>query len=308
MGVVRGLYRYPVKSMVGEVLDECLVGPGGVVGDRAYALIDEEDGRLASAKNPRKWGALLGFRAAFVSEPAADGGDGPPPVLITGPDGAEIRSDDPDCDAFLSKGIGRSVRLATTGQAGLSFEEVWPDIEGLAPEEFIEQTSVGREEGTGDVVSAIPAGMFAPPGTFFDLSVIHLLTTATLDRLAALEPEGTFDVLRYRPNVLLDVDGDGVDGDGDGAEGEGFVENGWVGRAVTLGGGGAALTVTLLTMRCVMTTLAQGDLPRDRSTLRTIAAHNRVEIPGLGTWACAGAYADVRAGGVVRVGDVVQVE
>ena len=307
MGVVRGLYRYPVKSMVGEVLDECVVGPGGVLGDRAYALIDEEDGRLASAKNPRKWGALLGFRAAFVSEPAPDGDGGPPPVLITGPDGAEVRSDDPDCDTLLSKAVGRSVRLATTGQAGLAFEEVWPDIEGLAPEEFIDQTAVGREEGTGDVVSAIPAGLFAPPGTFFDLSVVHLLTTATLDRLAGLDPEGTFDVLRYRPNILVDDGGEDGGEDG-GVDATGFVENGWVGRAVTLGGGGAALTVTLPTMRCVMTTLAQGDLPRDRSTLRTIAAHNRVEIPGFGTWACAGAYADVRTGGVVRVGDVVQVE
>jgi len=306
VGVVRGLYRYPVKSMVGEVLDGCVIGPAGVPGDRAYALIDEEDGRLASAKNPRKWGALLGFRAAFVREPAADAGEPVPPVVMTGPDGAEIRSDDPDCGVLLSKAIGRPVRLATTGQAGLSFEEVWPDIEGLAPEEFIDQTAVGRDEGTGDVVSAIPAGMFAPPGTFFDLSVIHLLTTATLDRLAALDPEGTFDVRRYRPNVLVEVDGDGEAGSADTTGG--FVENGWVGRAVTLGGGGAALAVTLPTMRCVMTTLAQGDLPRDRSTLRTIAAHNRVEIAGFGTWACAGAYADVRTGGAVRVGDVVQVE
>ena len=94
---------------------------------------------------------------------------------------------------------------------------------------------------------------------------------------------------RYRPNIVL------------GADGEGFVENGWLGRAVVFDGG-ASVTVSIPTMRCVMTTLAQGDLPRDPDTLRTIAKHNRVEIPGMGTWACAGVYADVTSPGELAVG------
>lgn len=293
MPVVRGLYRYPVKSMRGEVLDEAVVGSAGVLGDRAYALIDQADGKIASAKNPRKWAGLLGFAARFVDEPTAAGP--PPPVVITGPDGA-VRSDDPDIDTWLSKSLGRDVRLATATPhtTGLEFKEVWPDIAGLAPEEFVDQTAIGREED-GDVVSAIPAGLFAPPGTFFDLSTVHLLTTATLARLAELDPEATFDVRRYRPNVLLE------------AEGEGFVEDAWVGRKVVLGDDGAALGVQLPTMRCVMTTLAQEELPRDRRTLKAIAAHNRVEIAGFGTWACAGVYCEVQNGGRVRVGDDVRV-
>jgi hypothetical protein len=297
MAVVQGLYRYPVKSMQGEALDEAVLGPSGVVGDRAYALLDEVEGRLASAKSPRKWGGLLGFRAAFVDEPPADGP--PPPVVITFPDGSTVRSDDPEVHALLTKALGRPVRLiASSGAetAGLSFEEVWPDIEGLAPSEFVDATKVGHEEGSGEVMSAIAAGMFAPPGSFFDLSVIHLLTTATLDALRAAAPGGTFDVRRYRPNVLL------------GADDEGFVENAWVGRSVVLGDGGAAIGVTLPTMRCVMTTLPQDDLPRDRATLKAIAAHNRVEIAGLGTWACAGAYCSVGSAGRVRTGDAYSIE
>ena len=295
MAVVRGLYRYPVKSMRGEVLDEAVVGPGGLLGDRAYALIDPVDGKIASAKSPRKWGGLLGFAARFVIEPTE--GEPAPPVVITGPDGTELHSDDPEVDARLSKAVGREVRLAaaTPDATGLEFEEVWPDIDGLAPEEFVDQTAIGREDGSGDVVSAIPAGLFAPPGSFFDLSVVHLLTTATLTRLSELDPEATFDVRRYRPNVLLDVDG------------EGFVENDWVGRRVALGEDGATLGVQLPTMRCVMTTLAQEELPRDRRTLKAIAAHNRVEIAGFGTWACAGAYCEVQQGGRVRVGDGARV-
>lgn len=291
MAEVRGLYRYPVKSMLGETLEECVVGPAGVVGDRGYALVDESDGKMASAKNPRKWGGLLGFAATYVDEPVAD--EPLPPVEITFPDGEVVRSDAADCDALLSKALGREVRLAVGSPEQKSFEEVWPDIEGLAPDEFIDQTTVGHEP-SGEVISDIPGGLFAPPGTFFDLSVIHLLTTATLAQLESLSPEGTFDVLRYRPNLLLDDTG------------EGFVENDWVGRTLTLGADGAGVTVTLPTMRCVMTTLAQGDLPQDRSTLRTIAQHNRVEIAGFGTWACAGAYADVASPGRIRRGDAVQ--
>jgi uncharacterized protein YcbX len=168
---------------------------------------------------------------------------------------------------------------------------VWPDIEGLAPDQFVASTTVDHEP-SGEVVSAIPLAMFAPPGTFFDLSVLHLLTTSTLRRLAELAPDATFDARRYRPNVLIDGPDDG------------FVENAWVARKVALGAT-AEVTVTLPTMRCVMTTLAQDELPRDRRTLRAIAAHNRLEIAGLGTWACAGAYADVATGGEVRVGDPV---
>jgi uncharacterized protein YcbX len=299
MAVVEGLYRFPVKSMRGEALAEAELGASGVVGDRAYALLDETDGRIASAKSPRKWGGLLGFRATFVDEPQPDAD--PPPVAVEFPDGTVVRSDDPDVHALLSKALGRPVRLiASAGAetAGLQFEEVWPDIEGLAPEEFVASTAVGREEGSGEVLSAIPAGMFAPPGTFFDLSVIHLLTTATLDALRAQAPDATFDVRRYRPNVLLAVD----------AGDDGFVENAWVGRSVALGGDGAALSVSLPTMRCVMTTLPQEDLPRDRGTLRAIAGHNRVEIAGFGTWACAGAYCGVTSGGRVRVGDAYSIE
>ncbi|HEY8544712.1 MAG TPA: MOSC N-terminal beta barrel domain-containing protein, partial [Acidimicrobiales bacterium] len=199
MADVVGLYRFPVKSMRGEELAEAELGPTGVVGDRAYALLDEEEGRLASAKSPRKWGALLGFRATFVDEPVA--GAAPPPVAIDFPDGTTVRSDDPDVHDRLSKALGRPVRLiASAGPetAGLQFEEVWPDIEGLAPEEFVASTAVGREEGSGEVLSAIPAGLFAPPGTFFDLSTVHLLTTATLDALRGAAPDATFDVRRYR--------------------------------------------------------------------------------------------------------------
>src|SRR5687768_11989964 len=99
---VKDIWRYPVKSMLGEPLQEAELGPDGIPGDRAFALVDLDDGMVASAKHPRKWGSLLGCRARFVGEPGGDG-----VVEITLPDGATVRSDDPDVDARLSSLTGR---------------------------------------------------------------------------------------------------------------------------------------------------------------------------------------------------------
>ncbi len=288
---IDALYRFPVKSMLGEQVEQAELTSRGLVGDRAYALVDTGDGTVASAKYPRKWGALLGMSARFTAEPVAGGPV--PPVTITLPDGDELHSDDPGTDAALSDLVGRSVRLTSDAPEGSRFEEQWPDIEGLAPASFIEGTTHAVEGG--EPVSAIGLGMMAPPGTFFDLAALHVVTRATLERLTELGPDGRFDVLRYRPNVLVA----GTD--------PGFAEDEWVGRGLRLGDTARA-GISMLTMRCVMTTLAQGDLPEDRGTLRTVARHHRREIPGLGTWACAGVYADVTGDGVVRTGDPVTLD
>jgi uncharacterized protein len=291
MMTVVSLWRYPVKSMQGEQLDGAELTPTGVVGDRAYAVVDDATGKVASAKHPRKWARLLDCAAAFVAAPQPDAP--PPPVRITLPGGDEVTSDDPAVDERLSEMLGRPVHLESVASEHPTLEELWPAIDGLAPAEFIQSTAVASDEDA-DTVSDITMGLAAPPGTFFDLSTLHLITTATLDRLTALAPGSRFDVRRYRPNVVVGTDDDG------------FVENGWQGRTVHLGADAEA-AVDLATMRCVMTTLAQSDLPGDRETLRAIARHNRIEIPGLGHWACAGVYARVTQTGAVRVGDPVAV-
>jgi uncharacterized protein YcbX len=66
LGTVVSLWRYPVKSMQGEELNAAEVGERGVLGDRAYAVLDRTDGKVASAKNPRKWPRMFEFRAGFA--------------------------------------------------------------------------------------------------------------------------------------------------------------------------------------------------------------------------------------------------
>lgn len=288
---IRSLHRFPVKSMQGEEVESLALLPGGALGDRAYAVVDARDGTVASAKYPRKWGALLGCSAAFLGEPTAD--SAPPPVAVTLPDGRVLESgagSGRELDAALSDLLGRPVTLSADPVAGAEFEEQWPVIEGLAPQQFIDDTTV--EHSDGEAVSRIATAGLTPSDSFLDLGVLHLMTTSTLAALSAAAPDSIFDLRRYRPNLLLDT--------GTAPE---FAEDEWVGR--TLSVGDARITVTMPTMRCVMTTLAQPDVPEDRNTLRTIAKVNRREIPGLGTWACAGAYADVESAGTVRVGETL---
>jgi len=116
-----------------------------------------------------------------------------------------------------------------------------------------------------------------------------VLTTSTLDQLNELRPESRFDERRFRMNVIL------------GTLESGFVENDWLGRALEIGDD-VRLTVSLPDPRCVMTTLAQAELPKDTEILRTLARHNRIDVAG-GLYPCAGVYATVAAPGTVRAGE-----
>jgi uncharacterized protein YcbX len=266
--------------MMGEELNAAELTKVGLLGDRAYALIDGSDGKVASAKNPRKWPTLFDFRAALTGAPRT--GMAIPPVRITLPDGTDISSEQQDIDAILSKALERPVKLeaAESGPQGTAkpagpdapaatAEEYWPDMEGLDHRETV--TDFGL-----------------PQGTFFDSAVVHLLTTATLDRLREINPQGRFEVRRFRPNLVLKAENGSAD----------FVENAWTGRTLAIGDR-VRLSITGPCPRCVMTTLSQGDLPRDTGILRTAAQHNRANV---------GVYAAVLQGGVIRRGDTVSLE
>lgn len=267
MGSVVSLWRYPVKSMIGEELNASDVAERGLIGDRAYALVDQITGKVASAKNPLKWGKLFDFRASFV-EPPRPGGK-VPAVRITLPDGKSTSSDQLEADGLLSQALGARIRLMTASLEKPSYEEYWPNMEGLA----------NRERVTDELM---------PPQTFFDFGTIHVLTTATIDRLRELYPEGRFEVRRFRPNIVIEPS----------PAVEDFVENGWVHRVMQIGEK-VRLRITKPCKRCVMTTLAQGDLPRDLGILRTAARFNHAIV---------GVYASVERGGNIKRGDPVWVE
>jgi uncharacterized protein YcbX len=267
LGSVVSLWRYPVKSMMGEELNASEVTDLGLLGDRAYAVVDSADGKAASAKNPRKWPTLFDFRAGYVEPQRLDAKTRS--VRISLPDGTTVTSDHSDVNQVLSRAFGRDVTLRAAGRGALDTEGYWPDMDGLSHRNTISSFTM-------------------PEGTFFDAGMVHLLTTATLERLRELYPKGRFEPRRFRPNVIVQLD-----------SGEtGFVENAWVGRTLAIGAK-VRMNVTAQCGRCVMTTLPQGDLPRDPGILRTLAEHNHANV---------GVYAAVMCGGRIRRGDSVTME
>jgi uncharacterized protein YcbX len=288
VGAIDALWRFPVKSMLGEELDAVEVSEGGILGDRAYALVDKETDKVVSAKHPKLWPDLLKCRAAFVEPPRP--GDGVPPVRIDLADGSSVSSDSPDVDADLSQFFGREVELSRAAPPDYTIDQYHPDQENLDPQGHRDEVTQEKLGAAFFNERGLPSAV--PEGSFFDLFPLSVLTTSTLDRLSELEPGSRFDARRFRMNVIVDADANG------------FVENGWLGRTLELGDG-VRLMVTLPDPRCVMPTLAQPDLPADKQVMKTLVEHNRLDVAGGGLYPCAGVYAIVEATGTIRAGDRV---
>ena len=288
---VAQLWRFPVKSMGGSTVDRLRLDRRGAHADRLWAVRDIERGVTASA---RRVPVLLGCAARYLAEPEADAGPGNVPgVVITFPDGRELAHDDPAVHAALSELVGREMRLVAlppaddTSQhrmtvadsmANFRASQVREDF-GLTDTEALPDTSVFS---TKDVVTL--ARFSTPPGTFHDLSPVHLMTTASLRDLS---PDGTgYDVRRFRPTVLVDA-ADVT---------QAFPETAWVGGE--LGIGSARLRVTIPTIRCVVPTRPQPEIELDRGITRALAERTNRFL---------GVYADVSTPGVVSVGDEVHV-
>jgi uncharacterized protein len=266
-GKVVALWRYPIKSMQGEQLPVALLAQESLLGDRAFALLDRATGLVASAKNPGRWSRLLACQAAFVVPPTL--GEALPPVRVTLPDGTSILSEQPDFNRRLAQVLGREVVLSRATLSSPRLEQFWPQVEGLTSQPRVTEEAL-------------------PPRTFFDLAPLHLLTTATLGRLANLYPQGRFDVRRFRPNLVVEPTGQEHD----------CVEHRWIGQTLAIGEQ-VRLQITGACPRCVMTTLPQGDLPADLGILRTAARHTQANV---------GVYASVLHGGTMRPGDAIRVE
>src|SRR5436190_787545 len=171
VGSVAALWRYPVKSMMGEELNASEVTGRGLLGDRQFAVVDRSTGKVGGAKNPRKWGNFFDFRATYVEPPRP--GAQMPPVRISLPDGTAVTNEQDDVAEVLSRAFGRDVTLeqarSEAEPSGATAEEYWPDMPGLDHRDTVTDFEL-------------------PAGTFFDLAVVHVLTTATIDRLRELYP------------------------------------------------------------------------------------------------------------------------
>ena len=288
IGRVAALWRFPVKSMLGEQVTAAELTLSGVVGDRAYALVDSQTAKVVSAKNPKMWPAMFACRADFVEPPRP--GEEPPPVRISLGDTTSVRSDEPDVEARLSDFFGRDVRLAQAAPEDFTIDQYHPDVEEVDPAGYRDTVAESKLGSAFFAEAGLPSAV--PVGSFFDLFPVSLLTSSTLDRFNELRPESRFDARRFRMNIIVET------------EAAGFVENGWLGRELSIGNE-VRLSVSIPDPRCVMTTLAQEDLPKDTEVLRTLVRNNRLDVAGAGRYPCAGVYAVAESAGTMHAGDAV---
>ena len=304
IGVVKEIYRYAVKSMAGERLDECTVGLLGIPGDRGWALRDETTREITNGK---KFPVLMQCAARYRVPPRADF---IPPVDMIFPDGSAVGSDAPDVNERLAGLIGRPVSLWPLRPAEdeehyrrksktarvfgrlarfRAFRAALPVLTSFGPANEQLRQGFSREPGEPlPDLSTLPAELIeftSPRGTYFDAFPIHVLTTASLDYMTRLNPDAVWDVRRFRPNFLIETSA-GI---------KGLVEAEWEGRKIRIGE--VEIKCELPTVRCGMTIQAQAGLQKDPSILRTIVRDADQNL---------GVYASVVAAGEIRVGDLVE--
>jgi uncharacterized protein YcbX len=287
VGSVAEIWRYPVKSMGGERLAQSAVTERGLHADRMWAV---RDVGLDTFTTARRWPVLLQCSARFAQDPAgrsAEPGD-VLEVIVTFPDGSEVASSDPAIDDRLSELIGKPARLESLPPLSEKRRYRTPQANKA---DLRRQFAVADGEPLPDF-SMFPVRKLAelaryatPVGALYDAYPLFLITRASLRAMAEHAPGSDFDVRRFRPNVVIENDGDEL------------VEFGWCGGR--LSAPGAAFDVEIPTLRCSIPTRVQGDLPADPDILRTINANAD---------RCLGVYANVAAAGPLAEGDQLELE
>jgi len=163
------IWRYPVKSMLGEQLDQAEVGPGGIKGDRQWAVVDAESGVSLSAK---RYADLLCCQAWTKNGK----------VMIRLPDGREHQAGSEEIALGLSDLLGRQV-TTRSARAGQVIKHEFPAL-------------VTQGEGEPFLFEPATEG-------FFDCAPLQLLTTGTLLALQRLLPDSIVHHARFRPNFLV---------------------------------------------------------------------------------------------------------
>lgn len=267
--------------MQGESLSQCAVSELGVLGDRGWALRDEQSGEIKGAK---KFPKLMQIQARYLTEPDSDQ---ILPAAITFPNGEKTSCDAENINQQLSEFLGAAVSLFPRQPA----DDLEHYRRRVALNESELRTLLAREpdENLPDLSTMSPeivaeiTEFTSPRGTYFDAYAIHLLTTSWLAALSEKNPTSRFEVARFRPNFVID-----------GAE-QGLAELAWCGKRLKIGD--AEFDCDAPTVRCGMTTRATADLPDDTKVLRTIVQSTDQNV---------GAYAMINKNGSVQVGDPVE--
>lgn len=276
---VSALYRYPVKSMLGETSESLTLTERGAAGDRVWAVRDEERGGIRGAK---KIPSLMKLAASFTGAVADEGSS---PIRLTSPDGDFRDSGASDVNEWLSKQLDHRVTLwpLVSPEKLEHYRRGAPDndnleaelrqIFGRAPDEPLPDLSLFSEV----------AAYESPPGTYFDAFPILIMTERSMETMASRRGESNFNVRRFRPNIVLKTD-----------EAGDFPESAWTNQRIRLGD--VEFDIVGDCPRCVMTTHGFADLPKDPGIMRALVQENDGNL---------GVYARITRPGSINVGDAL---
>ena len=272
---VTHIYRYPVKSMMGETLSEADIGVAGIPGDRGWAVRDEKRGGIRGGKKIPQLMTLTALSGAVAP-------------LITAPDGDSASAKTDGINQWLSDKLNHPVTLWPLLPADQldHYRRGAPDTEDFEQEL---RAVFGRlpNEPLPDLAGFEELLEFeSPPGTYFDAFPISIMSQQSLNTMNQLEGESRFDVRRFRPNLLVDI----PDTD------HPFPEQAWVGKTLSIGS--VALKIDMTCPRCSMTTHGFDDLPQDAQIMRKLVANSEGNL---------GIYASVVQAGRVTAGDSLSV-
>lgn len=256
VGTIQSIWRYPVKGMAGERLQECQVSSEGLLGDRTWAVQDVERQEIQSCKfRP----GLLQCRARQrLDEQGGLSGN----VDITFADGETLGSDHSAVHQRISSAIGHASELQSLRP--LAEHQDFYRRYKADPHTWLEELKATFEREPGEPLpdlDHLPAEMqtyVSLPGTFFLVSPFHIVTTASLERMRETNSSADWRVERFRPNLVIQT----LPGM------EGLVEQAWIGKKMQIGN--LVIDCAATAPRCGAVTRAQGELGDDKSILRSI--------------------------------------
>jgi len=287
VGTVKQIWSYPIKSLGGDILNEALVDEFGIIGDRNWSLMETDTGDLASGKSVPK---VMNLRARYL-QGAPDNrvyAEDVPDVEVVFPDGRVINGHDA-ASAAISEYTGKSLRLhpleapdkldhyrmsAPLDEAKLASMlnvqsgEEGPDLSDYEPE-----------------LIGLVSEYAAPPGTYYDLFPLHLLTSASVAHFTDLSG-ANFDPRRFRPSIYVESASDS----------NGLAEFEWVGRNLQIGE--LELAVKVRTIRCSMPARGQEQFGLEASPATAKAIYQT-------TNRFLGVYLSVITPGRFKTGDAV---
>ncbi len=267
VGTVATIWRYPVKSMSGEPLLKAALEKDGLVGDRYWAIRDED---IQETSNVRRLPKLLRCKAQFMDEPSSlyahqSETEDIPNVQINIPELGSFSSDQESIHDTLSNFLNKKVSLqplrantnwrfyrlktvngATALKKQFNTKEALPSMASISWRKMME------------------LAIFSTPlGRFYDAYPLHLVTSNSIDFLASKNPEGDFCAERFRPNLYIQSSNPQPE----------LEEFNWSGGKLYIGD--CILKCESKTVRCSMPAQPQAridneDLNKDSQVLRTL--------------------------------------